>query len=242
MQNDPINWHPMAKTPPPLAEVWFAVRISGEPSVVGSTTGEDGIAILESEPYAWALRGMLKTIPVPPEVPDPNANAFDPPFYPDDVAESLTRSYASQALEQASEDDAPEVERSPGVAVIAAERQRQVEVEGWMPDHDDEHDDGSLAAAAMCYACPPREGVRVHLHEPEYWPFEGRWWKPTPKEKARKPHRVSCLCGAPWVAQLPNGACRCGACLVNEMDGFSDEWAQVTWREDIPHDEREVTP
>lgn len=31
---------------------------------------------------------------------------------------------------------------------IAAERQRQVEVEGWTAEHDDKHADGSLAQAA----------------------------------------------------------------------------------------------
>jgi hypothetical protein len=35
---------------------------------------------------------------------------------------------------------------------IAAERRRQIEVEGWTHAHDDGHDDGSLAAAAACHA------------------------------------------------------------------------------------------
>lgn len=47
-----------------------------------------------------------------------------------------------------------------GVERIAAERARQVEKEGWSPEHDDEHDDGSLALAAVCYAAPVRVYVR----------------------------------------------------------------------------------
>lgn len=43
-----------------------------------------------------------------------------------------------------------------GAALIAAERQRQVEAEGWTPEHDAEHTDGSLALAAICYAMPIR--------------------------------------------------------------------------------------
>lgn len=35
---------------------------------------------------------------------------------------------------------------------IGAERQRQVEAEGWTVEHDDEHADGSLAAVAAVYA------------------------------------------------------------------------------------------
>jgi len=41
---------------------------------------------------------------------------------------------------------------SEGVILIAAERQRQVEVEGWTAEHDNEHVPGTLAAAAACYA------------------------------------------------------------------------------------------
>lgn len=39
-----------------------------------------------------------------------------------------------------------------GVARIAAERQRQIEQEGWTPARDDEHDKGELAITAACYA------------------------------------------------------------------------------------------
>lgn len=38
-----------------------------------------------------------------------------------------------------------------GAEMIAAERRRQVEAEGWTPEHDDEHDDGALAIAAKSY-------------------------------------------------------------------------------------------
>lgn len=43
-----------------------------------------------------------------------------------------------------------------GVERIAAERKRQIEVEGWTPEHDAEHDDGSLALVAALYATPVR--------------------------------------------------------------------------------------
>lgn len=46
--------------------------------------------------------------------------------------------------------------RSKGVMLIEAERSRQVTEEGWDPGHDDEHEDGSLALAAVCYATPVR--------------------------------------------------------------------------------------
>lgn len=43
--------------------------------------------------------------------------------------------------------------------------------------------------------------------------------------------RVRCLCGADWVAQAPNGACRCGPCLVAECDSMAGlDWSRVKWR------------
>lgn len=44
-----------------------------------------------------------------------------------------------------------------GAELIAAERQRQIEVEGWTREHDDEHDLGELAWAAATYALPSSE-------------------------------------------------------------------------------------
>ena len=48
-----------------------------------------------------------------------------------------------------------------GVDLIAAERIRQVEKEQWTADHDDSHDDSSLAVAAACYASPFRLSALV---------------------------------------------------------------------------------
>jgi len=42
-----------------------------------------------------------------------------------------------------------------GIELIAEERERQLRKEGWSSEHDDEHSDGSLALAALCYARPP---------------------------------------------------------------------------------------
>jgi hypothetical protein len=86
-----------------------------------------------------------------------------------------------------------------GIDRIAAERQRQIEQEGWTPEHDDEHTDGSLAAAAACYARPmaitvTAEGARIDEPDdcdlpvgwPEFW--DSDWWKPedTPIRRLEK--------------------------------------------------------
>lgn len=66
-----------------------------------------------------------------------------------------------------------------GIESIAAERQRQIEQEGWTPEHDDGHDLFELARAGACYALvaagyPPGHEIIQRL-----WPFEGAWLKPS---------------------------------------------------------------
>lgn len=44
------------------------------------------------------------------------------------------------------------IEQKTGAELIAAERQRQIESEGWTAEHDDGHTDGSLAIEACHFA------------------------------------------------------------------------------------------
>ncbi|RUU99430.1 ead/Ea22-like family protein [Mesorhizobium sp. M6A.T.Cr.TU.017.01.1.1] len=83
--------------------------------------------------------------------------------------------------------DAPEIEalkaeamgRTAAVRDVLAERRRQVEGEGWTPEHDDAHANGELANAAACYAL----GATVsklkwgHKSPPAIWPWRKSWWK-----------------------------------------------------------------
>ena len=96
-----------------------------------------------------------------------------------DATENLGSSRCSTALE-----------------LIATERQRQIEQEGWTAEHDDGHNHGQLATAAACYAFG-----RVfryfngwisgggHGDEPRLtsaWPWNGGWWKPSPDNRIRE--------------------------------------------------------
>lgn len=56
---------------------------------------------------------------------------------------------------------------------VLAERRRQVESEGWSPEHDDKHTDNELSRAAGCYAL----GVTA------YWPWDQDWWKPSDRRR-----------------------------------------------------------
>jgi hypothetical protein len=63
-----------------------------------------------------------------------------------------------------------------GTDLIVAERQRQIEAEGWTAEHDDEHKDESLAWAAVCYAAPERvfrhREYAASMDFVDPWPWE----------------------------------------------------------------------
>ncbi|WP_240905296.1 hypothetical protein [Pseudomonas aeruginosa] len=65
---------------------------------------------------------------------------------------------------------------------VQAERRRQVEAEGWTPEHDDEHSHGQMARAAACYALAgssaPNDGTAALLVSLA-WPWDEQWWKPS---------------------------------------------------------------
>jgi hypothetical protein len=92
---------------------------------------------------------------------------------------SIARSFALRRLFEALHIRVP---LSPALLAIAAERRRQVDVEGWDAAHDDAHAPGELAAAGSCYAIAPRRRSNQigegPLREPLYWPWDSSWWRP----------------------------------------------------------------
>lgn len=73
---------------------------------------------------------------------------------------------------------------SPFMQAVIAERRRQIEVEGWDAEHDDQHQPGELALAGSVYA--NEAGLHldssipaIKLPPPRNWPWSKHWWKPT---------------------------------------------------------------
>jgi len=62
---------------------------------------------------------------------------------------------------------------------IRAERQRQIEAEGWTCGHDEEHGSETLRAAAQSYRDAPDENTPI----PSAWPFDEQWWKPYGRQR-----------------------------------------------------------
>ena len=75
-----------------------------------------------------------------------------------------------------------------GTELIAAERQRQMEAEGWTSEHDNEHTHMELSYAAVCYVnsamnqqTEPNPVLAEILaqEKPDVWPWSPEWWKPS---------------------------------------------------------------
>jgi hypothetical protein len=78
-------------------------------------------------------------------------------------------------------------EQSTGIDRIAAERQRQIDAEGYSPEHDLEHTNSALAFAAACYAVPGA------IYRVEAKDGQVTWWEPWPHGWRRRlfPHSDS---------------------------------------------------
>lgn len=85
-----------------------------------------------------------------------------------------------------------------GAELIAAERQRQIDSEGWTPEHDDEHLNGELANAGATYA--DAATIDIPLTEQTImemgWPWEFKWFKPA------SPIRMLVKAGALIAAEI----------------------------------------
>lgn len=76
---------------------------------------------------------------------------------------------------------------SPFMQAVIAERYRQVDQEGWSPEHDNNtHQPGELALAGASYArsafirSSKGPGILTWKEPaPDFWPWSPDWWKPT---------------------------------------------------------------
>lgn len=76
---------------------------------------------------------------------------------------------------------------STGAELIAAERRRQIEIEGYTPEHDAEHRT-QLRKAAIAYLLPNRAD--------EWWPWDWSYWKPSGTDQIRNLVKAGALIAA----------------------------------------------
>lgn len=70
------------------------------------------------------------------------------------------------------------------INLIKAERERQIQEEGYTVGHDAGYSKDDLVLAAVCYALPSR--LRPADDPPNGWPFDNEEWKPTPDDRIRE--------------------------------------------------------
>ncbi|WP_321799768.1 hypothetical protein [Burkholderia sp. BCC1988] len=88
---------------------------------------------------------------------------------------------------------------------VIAERRRQIEQEGWTPEHDDEHDNCEMALAAIVYA---ESAVGYHATCPDTWPWSPTWFKST---TPRRDLVKACALALAEIERLDRTAARAGA-------------------------------
>jgi hypothetical protein len=81
-----------------------------------------------------------------------------------------------------------------GSELIAEERKRQIEEEGFAVKHDSQHTNGELSRAGAIYALSADERDAFFVADP--WPWDLHWFKPTPNDRIRELTKAGALIAA----------------------------------------------
>lgn len=117
------------------------------------------------------------------EVITVDAAQYDAPGESEKIARALITLWSQAFATTAAQ---PAVTITQAATDVLAERRRQIEAEGWTPEHDDEHGGGQIARAGACYAlsgsCPPGDETAAMLVDLA-WPWAPKWWRPTTQRR-----------------------------------------------------------
>lgn len=84
-----------------------------------------------------------------------------------------------------------------GLDLIAAERKRQIEEEGYSPQNDSKYTFNQLSRAGASYALPEQDRLYHNgSKSPVTWPFGPEWWKPSPGDRKRELVKAGALIAA----------------------------------------------
>ena len=105
---------------------------------------------------------------------------------------------------------------STGIDLIAAERQRQIDVEGYDADHDKGYSTDIALAGASYALTPDFRSYAFHQREsPDTWPWRTEQWKPTPGDRIKELAKAGALIAAAIDAMLDEG-------YVTQAEGQTD--------------------
>ena len=82
-----------------------------------------------------------------------------------------------------------------GIDLITEERNRQINVEGWTKQHDAQYQNAELFKAACCYQAAKRaRAIWGNDYLPiDTWPWDIKWWKPSPENRVRELEKAGSL-------------------------------------------------
>jgi hypothetical protein len=83
-----------------------------------------------------------------------------------------------------------------GAYRILAERIRQISVEGWSDNNDDQYNNDELIIAAMSYLRPAKYRAAFDTNNKQHWPWDSDWWKPSPENRIRELEKSGALIAA----------------------------------------------
>lgn len=109
-----------------------------------------------------------------------------------------------------------------GHQLIAEERKRQIESEGWTREEDNRQGSKRLEIAAMCY----RQAMNESEPLPCFWPFAPEWWKPKSRQRNLVRAGALFLAGAEVAESrhdmqhrdMLQGHAYCCALLINSLN------------------------
>jgi hypothetical protein len=89
-----------------------------------------------------------------------------------------------------------------GIELIAAERKRQIEEEGFTAEHDEQHREQELSLAAACYALPyeiRHDTIGYYGWSKllsKLWPWHEDWYKPYRENRINELKKAGALIAA----------------------------------------------
>ena len=91
---------------------------------------------------------------------------------------------------------------SKGTELIAQERHRQIEKEGWTQEHDSTHDNDDIAKCGAWYAIPERIRERLRKENFDLWVWNKKFYKPSKDNSSAERIKELTKAGALIAAEI----------------------------------------
>jgi len=133
------------------------------------------------------MKPIIKTVFTKEEVIDIISSLLE---YPDAITDAMNNENTNYSASDLFDYGTANLNFKPtGLDYIAAERIRQIEVEGYDAEHDSNYYENQLADAAICYLVEPDHRDT----NPFPWPWDDNFWKPTPENRTRELSKAGAL-------------------------------------------------